>query len=46
MGEPIPIADVVVSLGNAGGATVQLKVGDAAELSSLKTVAEKKDASG
>ncbi|MGI5162536.1 protein kinase family protein [Microbispora sp. CA-102843] len=46
MGKPVPIADVVVSLGNAGGATVQLKVGDAAELSSLKTVAEKKGASG
>ncbi|MEV4454265.1 serine/threonine protein kinase [Microbispora sp. NPDC049633] len=46
MGKPVPIADVVVSLGTGGGATVQLKVGDAAELSSLKTVAEKKGASG
>ncbi|GIH51215.1 protein kinase family protein [Microbispora rosea] len=46
MGKPVPIADVVVSLGSAGGSTVQLKVGDAAELSSLKTVAEKKGASG
>ncbi len=46
MGKPVPVADVVVSLGNGGGATVQLKVGDAAELSSLKTVAEKKGASG
>ncbi|GGO25189.1 serine/threonine protein kinase [Microbispora rosea subsp. aerata] len=46
MGKPIPIADVVVSLGDRSGATVQLKVGDAAELSSLKTVAEKKGASG
>ncbi|MEU6428482.1 serine/threonine protein kinase [Microbispora sp. NPDC046973] len=46
MGKPVPVADVVVSLGDAGGATVQLKVGDSAELSSLKTVAEKKGASG
>ncbi|MEV7802094.1 serine/threonine protein kinase [Microbispora sp. NPDC088329] len=46
MGKPVPIADVVVSLGGSSGATVQLKVGDAAELSSLKTAAEKKNASG
>ncbi|GIH64976.1 protein kinase family protein [Microbispora siamensis] len=46
MGKPVSVADVVVSLGDAGGSTVQLKVGDAAELSSLKTVAEKKGASG
>ena len=46
MGKPVPIADVVVSLGSAGGSTVQLKVGDSADLSSLKTVAEKKGASG
>ncbi|MBX6381626.1 MAG: protein kinase family protein [Microbispora sp.] len=46
MGKSIPIADVVVSFGDAGGGTVQLKVGDAAELSALKTVAEKKGASG
>lgn len=46
MGKPVPIANVAVSLGDAGGATVQLKVGDAADLSSLKTVAEKKGATG
>ncbi|MBO4269403.1 serine/threonine protein kinase, partial [Microbispora triticiradicis] len=39
-------ADVTVSLGDAAGATVQLKVGDAADLGSLRTLAEAKGASG
>ncbi|WP_327048692.1 protein kinase family protein [Microbispora sp. NBC_01189] len=46
MGKPVPIADVVVSLGDSAGATVQLKVGDAADLGSLRTVAEARGASG
>ncbi|MFC0864438.1 protein kinase family protein [Sphaerimonospora cavernae] len=46
MGKPIPISDVAVSLGSAPGASVQLKVGDAADLGSLKTVAKAENTSG
>ncbi len=46
MNGPVQISDVVVSLANTPGASVQLKVGNAADLSVLKTVAESKDASG
>ncbi|ETK35034.1 protein kinase family protein [Microbispora sp. ATCC PTA-5024] len=46
MGKPVPIANVVVALGDTPGATVQLKVGDSQELSSLKTVADAQNASG
>ncbi|MDI9582406.1 protein kinase family protein [Thermobispora bispora] len=46
MGKPIRIADVTVLLSNSPGADVELKVGDAAQLSSLKTVAKARNASG
>lgn len=46
MGKSIQISDVVATLSEASGANVELKVGDKAELSSLKTVAKVKGASG
>ncbi|GAA4521534.1 MULTISPECIES: protein kinase family protein [Nonomuraea] len=46
MGKSMQISDVVATLGEAPGATVELKVGDQADLSSLKTVARVKGASG
>lgn len=46
MGKPTEIADVVVSLPEVPGANIQLKVGDAADLGSLKTVAKAENASG
>ncbi|GAA1730288.1 protein kinase family protein [Nonomuraea sp. AD125B] len=46
MGKSVQVSDVVATLGSASGANVELKVGDAPELGSLKTVATAKDASG
>ncbi|GLX01036.1 protein kinase family protein [Microtetraspora sp. NBRC 16547] len=46
MGGPVPVSDVVVTLADTPGASVQLKVGNAADLSVLKTVAESKNVSG
>ncbi|TDD48497.1 serine/threonine protein kinase [Nonomuraea terrae] len=46
MGKSMQIGDVEVTLSDASGASVELKVGDSAELGSLKTVATAKDASG
>jgi len=46
MGKSMQISDVVATLAEAPGASVELKVGDKADLSSLKTVAKAKSASG
>ncbi|TDE52878.1 serine/threonine protein kinase [Nonomuraea mesophila] len=46
MGKSMQISDVVATLGDAPGATVELKVGDSADLDALETVATKKDAAG
>ncbi|MFI6787832.1 protein kinase family protein [Nonomuraea sp. NPDC050383] len=46
MGKPVQISDVVATLSGASGASVELKVGDAADLSALKTVTKQKGASG
>ncbi|MCF6468207.1 serine/threonine protein kinase [Nonomuraea sp. MG754425] len=46
MGKSVQISDVVATLSDAPGATVELKVGDSPELGSLKTVATKKNAAG
>jgi hypothetical protein len=46
MGKSVPISDVAATLGSASGASVELKVGDAPQLDSLKTVAHEKNASG
>ncbi|WP_188189030.1 protein kinase family protein [Nonomuraea sp. SYSU D8015] len=46
MGKSVQISDVVATLSDAGGATVELKVGDSADLDSLKTVATAKNAAG
>ncbi|MEV4290342.1 protein kinase family protein [Nonomuraea bangladeshensis] len=46
MGKSVQVSDVVATLGSTSGANVELKVGDAPELGSLKTVATAKDASG
>jgi hypothetical protein len=46
MGKPVQVSDVVVSLGDTKGASLQLKVGDSADLGALKTVADKSDATG
>ncbi|MEV0389896.1 protein kinase family protein [Nonomuraea sp. NPDC050643] len=46
MGKSMQISDVVATLSEAPGATVELKVGDSPELGSLKTVATKKNAAG
>ncbi|MEZ0074528.1 protein kinase family protein [Planotetraspora sp. GP83] len=45
MGKPVPIANVVVSLADTAGSDVELKVGDVADLASLKTVAKADNAS-
>ncbi|MEV7966066.1 protein kinase family protein [Sphaerisporangium sp. NPDC088356] len=41
-----PIADVVVSLGDMPGSTIELRIGDTADLSSLKTAAKQENVSG
>ncbi|MFI6739501.1 protein kinase family protein [Nonomuraea sp. NPDC050451] len=46
MGKSMQISDVVATLSDAPGATVELKVGDSPDLSSLKTVATEKNAAG
>ncbi|MFC5823202.1 protein kinase family protein [Nonomuraea insulae] len=46
MGKSMQISDVVATLSNAPGATVELKVGDSPDLDSLKTVATEKNAAG
>ncbi|MDA0633727.1 protein kinase family protein [Nonomuraea sp. MCN248] len=46
LGKSMQISDVVATLGETPGANVELRVGDEADLSSLKTVAKAKDASG
>ncbi|MFG3437545.1 protein kinase family protein [Nonomuraea sp. NPDC047897] len=46
MGKSMQISDVAATLSKAPGGTVELRVGDRAELSALKTVARAKDASG
>ncbi|MFG1620040.1 protein kinase family protein [Nonomuraea wenchangensis] len=46
MGKSVQVSDVVATLGSSPGANVELKMGDAPELGSLKTVATAKDASG
>jgi hypothetical protein len=46
MGKSMQISDVVATLSDASGATVELKVGDSPELGSLKTVATEKNAAG
>ncbi|MEV4167985.1 protein kinase family protein [Nonomuraea sp. NPDC049709] len=46
MGKSMQISDVVATLSEAQGATVELKVGDSPELGALKTVATKKNAAG
>ncbi|MFE3452979.1 protein kinase family protein [Nonomuraea sp. NPDC059194] len=46
MGKPTKIADVIATLPDTPGADIELKVGDSADLSALKTVGKQKDASG
>ncbi|MEW9555670.1 protein kinase family protein [Nonomuraea sp. NPDC050783] len=46
MGKSVQVSDVAVTLADASGAGVELKVGGSADLGSLKTVATAKDASG
>ncbi|WP_043614935.1 protein kinase family protein [Nonomuraea candida] len=46
MGKSIQVSDVVATLSQASGASVELKVGDSPELDSLKTVASEKNAAG
>lgn len=46
MGKSTKIADVVATLADAPGASVELKVGDAPDLAALKTVARQKDVAG
>ncbi|MBB5775948.1 protein kinase family protein [Nonomuraea jabiensis] len=46
MGKSMQISDVVATLSDASGASVELKVGDSPDLSSLKTVATEKNAAG
>jgi hypothetical protein len=46
MGKSMQISDVVATLSDAPGATVELKVGDSPDLGSLKTVATEKNAAG
>jgi hypothetical protein len=46
MGRPTQVSDVVVSLGNTKGASLELKVGDSPDLGALKTVANQSGASG
>ncbi|MEU7000355.1 protein kinase family protein [Nonomuraea sp. NPDC046570] len=46
MGKPVQVANVAVTLSSNPGSTVELRVGDAPELSALKTVARQKNVSG
>ncbi|MEV4010912.1 protein kinase family protein [Nonomuraea angiospora] len=46
MGKSMQISDVVATLSDASGSTVELKVGDSPDLSALKTVATEKNAAG
>ncbi|MDH2425549.1 protein kinase family protein [Sphaerisporangium sp. TRM90804] len=46
MGRQTSVADVVVSLGDAPGASVQLRVGDNPDLGDLKKAAEQENVSG
>lgn len=46
MGKSVQISDVAATLADAGGASVELKVGDSPDLDALKTVASEKNASG
>ncbi|WP_245765328.1 protein kinase family protein [Nonomuraea jiangxiensis] len=46
MGKSMQISDVVATLADTPGATVELKVGDSRDLDSLKTVATEKNAAG
>ncbi|GAA1257776.1 protein kinase family protein [Sphaerisporangium rubeum] len=46
MGKETAISDVVVSLGDAPGATIELRVGDAADLGALRKAAKQDNASG
>lgn len=46
MGKSTKIADVVATLSQAPGASVELKVGDAPDLAALKTVAKAKNVAG
>ncbi|MEW9533679.1 protein kinase family protein [Microbispora sp. NPDC049125] len=46
LGKPTAISNVVVSLADAPGANIELRVGDSEQLSSLKTVAEAQNAAG
>ncbi|WP_433435980.1 protein kinase family protein [Nonomuraea sp. CA-141351] len=46
MGKSMQISDVVATLSDAPGATVELKVGDSPDLGSLKTVATEKNVAG
>ncbi|MFI6500041.1 protein kinase family protein [Nonomuraea typhae] len=46
MGKAVQVSDVVATLSQAGGADVELKVGDSPDLGALKTVAKQKEGSG
>ncbi|MGW4640843.1 protein kinase family protein [Sphaerisporangium sp. NPDC004334] len=46
LGKPTPIADVVVSLGDTPGSSIELRVGDSADLGALKTAAKQENVSG
>ncbi|RCG30096.1 serine/threonine protein kinase [Sphaerisporangium album] len=46
MGKATAVSDVVVSLGDRPGATIQLKVGDSPDLKALKTAAKQENVSG
>ncbi|GAA0916785.1 protein kinase family protein [Nonomuraea longicatena] len=46
MGKSMQISDVVASISQARGASVELRVGDSPDLGSLKAVAKEKDAAG
>ncbi|WP_203991163.1 protein kinase family protein [Sphaerisporangium rufum] len=46
MGKQTPVSDVVVSLGDTPGASLELRVGDSTDLKSLKKVAEQDNISG
>ena len=45
-GKETPISDAVVSLGDMPGASIELRVGDSADLGSLKTAAKQENVSG
>jgi hypothetical protein len=46
MGKQVSISDVVVTLGDTPGSSVELKIGNAADLNSLKTAAKEDNVSG